>query len=190
MKRRMRTLVDVDDVVANFRWAYGCAALKAIGKVHYQTDEWSVDQGLTPAESAIMEEVVRSSGFLDMLEPLPFARSAVKELNTFSDVYFVTAHKTTAPTWTHDRTRWLVKHFGVKLGNQVAHTKHKHMAWGDLFIDDKPDHALAWIEAMKPLIPHAQAWLREWGYNRDKGVPTFNDWKDIIEVAQRIKEQV
>ena len=187
MGRRMRILVDVDDVVADFRWAYAQAALSLLGKVHYQTEHWNVDEGLTPAEKGKMSQAMREPGFLDSLRPLPFAKTAVKELNEIGDVYFVTAYKGTASTWTHDRSNWLLKHFGQKLGSKVVHTKHKHTTWGDLFIDDKPDHSKAWLEAMRPIIPHAEAWLRDWAYNRGFDIPGFDDWKTVVDAARRIK---
>jgi 5'(3')-deoxyribonucleotidase len=82
------------------------------------------------------------------MEPLPGAIRGVTELANHANVFFVTSPTRRSRTWQYDRAEWLNKYYGEDLGGKVVSTKHKYKIVGDVLVDDKPDHLVAWHEAM------------------------------------------
>lgn len=79
----------------------------------------------------------------DALRPLPGAVEGMKLLAGVADVYVVTAYLRSAPTWVHDRDRWLSEHFGIS-DKKIVHTHAKYTFSAKALVDDKPTTVAAW----------------------------------------------
>ena len=153
MNAKIRVLVDVDGVLADFPAAvlqfcntYGCAPgarpwvledvkehdiLKALRLEHLQErlDTWCADT--------------------DMCRSLPLydgAQAFVEELKSFAEVVIVTASYGAVPNWNHARLAWLEEHFGIDKAD-VVFAKRKELVAGNMLIDDKLRNIDAWRNA-------------------------------------------
>jgi 5'(3')-deoxyribonucleotidase len=172
LKPKKRFLIDVDDVTAQFRTAY----LQTIARLYpsLQVDpascieEWDVDK-IVPLEKwqkdAIWHEI-NSPGWCYDMEPMPGAVEAIKILAYNHEVSFVTKPLKTSPTWGYDRRRWIHKHFGPKLADNLHNTAQKYAVDGNYLIEDRIEHCDAWLadRAEHSKRKHA-AILYAWPYN-------------------------
>lgn len=71
------------------------------------------------------------------LKVIPGSIEGIRELQQVADVYIVTAPLFSGTTWTHERSAWLFKHFGIKHKN-IIYTHAKYTFFGDALVDDKP----------------------------------------------------
>lgn len=98
----------------------------------------------------------------DILKPLPGALEGMRRLREVADVYLVTSHLRSAPTWVHDRDKWLEEHFEIS-GKKIIHTSAKYIFGGAALIDDKPENVKLWQEEH----PNARGILWDQPYNRE-----------------------
>ena len=90
------------------------------------------------------ENHARSSGFAKTLKPIPEGCKAVEELLSRGEkIVFVTSPYGEAPTWCHDRTKWLESTFGVTR-NDVIFARSKQYVDGITLIDDLPRNIFNW----------------------------------------------
>jgi 5'(3')-deoxyribonucleotidase len=79
------------------------------------------------------------------MKEVPGAASALKFMNEIGEVFVVTA-SFDAYNWDLDRRMWLNTKFGIDK-EHIIQTSAKHVVDGDLFIDDRPENIVSWIEA-------------------------------------------
>lgn len=141
---RIRFLTDVDEVLCNFQKP-ALEAMARLGKnIGEDYDQWDIFLCLTPEEKAKVFADIETPGFCRSLEPLPGAVEAIREIQTFADVYAVTSpfH---SPTWVHERDAWLKEHFGLEKKN-IVYTSAKYLVGGDVLLDDRPENVTKWRE--------------------------------------------
>jgi 5'(3')-deoxyribonucleotidase len=148
-----RVLIDVDDVIVNFKQVFisavTSAGLRNIDHT-WRRSTWDLakDLGLTEGEESDAFALINLPGVADrMMFELPGAVAGVKSIIEIADVYFVTSPSKNSPTWSFDRRNWLVRHFGEEQGSKVCHVHDKFIVSGDFLVDDKPENVLLWKDA-------------------------------------------
>lgn len=145
---RLRLLLDVDGVLANFVESYLDLVAIVTGR-RYQPEQVTQfdiggSLGLTPAESSEVKRLLgESQGFCLALRMYEGAQDGVARLQQLADVYIVTSPWNSCPTWTHEREAWLKKHFKIP-HSRITHTSAKYLCRGDVFVDDKVDAVIKW----------------------------------------------
>lgn len=138
-------LFDVDGVLADF-----------IGKcldyinlrdgIHLTHEDVSGDIRLTPYWGDDCDALVRSPGFCRDLKPFPEGVKAVESLKSQGEkIIFVTSPFGEAPTWCHDRQKWLESYFGVSR-DDVIFARSKQYVDGLVLIDDLYRNVIDWTE--------------------------------------------
>lgn len=116
----------------------------------------------------------------DVLRPYDGAVEGMRHLAEVADVYVVTSHLHTAPTWVYDRDRWVMEHFGVPKSRMV-HASDKYVFAGAGLIDDKPQNVIEWQEE----YPDAKGVLWRQRYNEgaalgDGVLYEARDWPSAV----------
>jgi len=188
----MRVLLDVDDVVCDFRGRAWSVAKELFSRDLPEPSEhgvWDVaaSMALTKEETAELWEVLGMPGMAQCLEPLPGALEAVPKLEALAEVVFVTAPFDESPTWVFDRTCWLRKLFGRTVAERTVFTHNKKAVCGRVLVDDKVEHLVQWSYQMNmwgvPNLP--LCWSTS--YNQE-GYPgqQVASWEEVIEQVKRV----
>jgi 5'(3')-deoxyribonucleotidase len=172
-------LLDVDGVLGNFIEA-NLRTLRSLGVERCHDDVTTYDLEhclrLDDTTRALMEFRWGLPGFCASIPPYPGAQDAVDRLRTVADVYALTAPMFTA-TWQHERTEWLVEHFGFRRKDVIS-THAKHLVRGDVFVDDKPSHVEAWQAAHPGGV--GILWGRPYNVGAVGGVRRETEWGAVV----------
>jgi 5'-nucleotidase len=185
-------LCDVDGIIADFMSANLDAIRAVTGRVYTvdQVTGWDVRAalGLTQHEwSAVVDHYITAEGYVTAMKPYPGAVDAVKFLAGMHDVYFVTTPWHGAKTWTHERTAWLIHHFGDYQGRRVIHTAHKKLIEGDIMLDDRPKNCYDWTA--EHWSETALLFDRPWNADATEtdGVMRVCGWDEALEAVEAIE---
>lgn len=145
--RRRRILCDVDEVLAGFLVASFNILHRVTGTRYQATDlhDWDIFETVPRQYEEQFMEAWRVPGMCLSIPVIPGSLEGVKGLQERGDLYIVTSPFTSVPTWTHERDKWLERHFGIH-PRQIVHTSAKYLVTGDVLIDDKPSNLQAWLE--------------------------------------------
>lgn len=174
-------LLDIDGVAANF--IAGCLPVikNLTGRDHHhdEVDNFFIEKalGLDDAQTGSLYEHVASPGWCRALPPYEGAREAVEAIRKFATIHAVTAQFFSGKQWTYDREEWIVEHLGIPK-TDVIHTHAKWKIDGDVLVDDKVSHLVAWQKKH----PLGRAVLFKRRYNQDgswKG-PVVEDWPHLV----------
>lgn len=137
-----RVLVDCDGVLADLVGAL-CVRLRMAGfdRQPEHITEYYFQKALTPPELIIVDEAMRSEGFVKSMVWYPGAQEFVRKLHALGDVVAVTRPYEGSRTWPYERDLWLRGHC-----DKIVHTAHKEMIRGDYLIEDSTDNALKWAQ--------------------------------------------
>lgn len=181
-----RVLLDCDGVLADFVSAALDIVWEEFGLRFQPADVTEFDimksLGFGPDDSARFKRLVGGEeGLASTLAVYPGAREGVDRLRAIAEVYIVTSPFGSNPTWTHDREKWLKKHFDIG-SKHIVHTSAKHLCVGDVFVDDKTEACVAW-QAEHPngvAVQWATPHNRRDGWN---GAST-NDWAKLLRYVE------
>lgn len=186
-------VIDVDDVVAQFRRKFVDVANNVLGTDMRLEDcmdvyECEVAMQLTPAQNSRVWIEVNKKGFAADIEPMPGAVEAIEKLASRYDISFLTSPLKSSPTWVSDRRKWVRKHFGPTLADSIITTKTKFKVDADIFIDDRPEMIDAWWKHRVQRGGHLRMYhpiIFAWPYNAEYAekaeVPSFHQWHEITE---------
>ncbi|XP_038675185.1 5'(3')-deoxyribonucleotidase, mitochondrial-like isoform X3 [Scyliorhinus canicula] len=146
--RKLRVLVDMDGVLADFEGGFLQKFRDAYPKepsieLQDRRGFWvSAQYGeLHPdlCEKAI--SIWESKNFFIDLEPIPGAVEAVKEMANMkdTDVFICTSPIKKYKYCPYEKYAWVEKHFGKEFLELMVLTRDKTLVAGNLLIDDKPD---------------------------------------------------
>uniref|UniRef100_A0A8C7J363 5',3'-nucleotidase, mitochondrial n=1 Tax=Oncorhynchus kisutch TaxID=8019 RepID=A0A8C7J363_ONCKI len=146
--KRLRVLVDMDGVIADFEGGFLKKYRARYPNEPYITLEdrrgfW-VSSQYGNLRSDLCEKAIsiwESKDFFIELEPLPGGVQAVKEMAKMenTDVFICTSpikHYIHCPG---EKYAWIEKHLGYDFLDQIILTRDKTVVTGDVLIDDKPD---------------------------------------------------
>jgi 5'(3')-deoxyribonucleotidase len=180
-----RVLVDVDGVLADFV-GHTFATLTALGgpeRRHENVVQWDILDVVPPEFKEGLNQQWHSKGWCQTIPELPGAGRAVRELQSVADLHILTA-AFPAPYWHHERLEWLYHRVGVK-GRDVTFSCRKEFVYGDVFVDDKTEHVVAWAE--RHPTGRAFLWAQPWN-NECAPVPEnvtrTRSWDLVIEAAR------
>jgi 5'-nucleotidase len=177
---RKRLLVDVDEVLADFQTPMFEALHDLYGRKLKAEDceVWDCFSLMTPNEKRGVYSIIEHPGWCAALKPKEGAQEAITKLREIVEVFAVTSHFPTSPTWVHERDHWLQSLFGFDRKN-IVHTSSKYIISGDALLDDSPGHVNAW----KVVNPNGLAMLWHIPNTRKLG---FDDirvrtWEDVVQ---------
>ncbi|KAG8433364.1 hypothetical protein GDO86_017590 [Hymenochirus boettgeri] len=146
--RRLRVLVDMDGVLADFEGGF----LKKY-RVRYPSEPyinledrrgfWVSEQygNLKPGLCKKAISIWEAKDFFLDLHPIPGAVAAVKEMADLenTDVFICTSPIKHYQHCPYEKYAWVEKHLGHKFLERIILTRDKTVVSGDLLIDDRPD---------------------------------------------------
>lgn len=146
MQRKKRLLVDVDDVLCDFKSPVLALMEELFGLAVdlSKFEAWDLFTVLSPEQQEVLFREISRSGYCYELLPHTGAKEGIENLRQLSEVVIVT-RPFISPTWVYERMRWLIEHFGFD-EHTIINTAAKHMVRGDAFLDDNPHNVLRWTE--------------------------------------------
>lgn len=186
-------LLDCDGVLADFTSATLSLVHDATGKEysHDDVDTWDPFDSVALAEHehlrhGIYEELKRPNGCLTMT-PYAGAKEAVEQLKPLVEIVMVTSPFKGGATWVHERELWLEEHFGLS-HKKMIHTGLKELVFGDIFVDDKPEHVIRWLK--RHPAGHAVIWDQRYNRNQEelhgRRIYRARGWDELIELVRRL----
>lgn len=174
----MRVILDVDGVLANFVGRSLDTIDKLIGKryAHDDVTRWEIEQLLPEYARPDFFKAVESERWCASIPPYPGACDTVRVLRSCGvDVVIATSPWKTSRHWQRERTEWCRSFLWS--GIEIHHTHDKSGIRGDIFVDDKPSHVLAWQAAN----PEGIARLWDQPYNQGTyDAKRLHGWLDLI----------
>lgn len=182
-------LFDVDDTVGQFRTKFMRLANELFGLNHTIDDcghhyDCEISLKLTPEQEDRIWPIVASKGFVLDFELMPGAGDAIEYLASKYEVAFVTKPFKASETWMSDRTKWVLKHFGKTLADNIVFTGAKHLVDGDVFVDDRHQYVESWYQHRMRrsdwgYMPNPIVYA--WPYNKEaRHSFRTNVWQDIV----------
>jgi 5'(3')-deoxyribonucleotidase len=164
---KKKILIDVDGVFANFA-DYYLDYLNFVFETNYKYEDitdFDMEKSLelNDFQKFIMDRWRSKPGIASNLSVDQDVVDTIILLDAISDVYFLTSHLSSNPTWVYERDLWLQHHFGPNLGRKVIYTKHKQAVTGDIFIDDCYENIVKWAEYNPKGA--AYLWTAPWNVN-------------------------
>lgn len=143
MTTKLKILLDVDGVLANFTRAF----LDYFGNGATDADitQWDIVKALADGPHALPVDAYRQFGedvgrlnLCSTIQPYPGSRDFVDTLRALGhEVVACTSPMNAA--WLSQRAAWLERHFDIKVKHQI-HCSDKSRIEGDVLIDDNWEH--------------------------------------------------
>jgi 5'(3')-deoxyribonucleotidase len=187
--RRLRFLLDVDEVLANFVES----AIKIVSEVlgrpwslaEAPPGQWDMFAGLSQSDYEAVYTSMNEKGYCSALQPLPGSQDAVHRLQELCDVFAVTTPHHSR-NWTFERTNWLYHKYNIPF-DRIIYTEAKYVCLGDFLLDDSSPQVLRWKEHHPE--GEAMLWTTE-NNSRVQGLEALRvgSWDEVIQrVSVRCK---
>lgn len=176
----MRTLIDLDGVVADWGAGYDLA-LEAYGLQEFgpyaARPTWNLTQGMSAAQKQAHALVMNMVGFYRELPLIQHAAEGIQALlDDGHSVFFVSTPYHSNPTCASEKLEWVERHFGQTMRNSTILTADKTLVIGDVLIDDKP---LITGNNLNPTWKHLC--FGEYGYSDTTESFRVRNWSDVME---------
>ena len=184
-------LLDCDGVLSDFTRAAVALVNEFTGKNYKSSDvtTWEVFDSIPEPEARReVYRILKGPGGCESIPVYPDAVEGVKKLREMAHIICVTSPFKGSPTWAHEREVWLEKHFGADI-SYVIHTRHKERIHGEVFIDDKPEHVLGWLDywsnSIDPVLPILWKTDRTINTPRKPGIEQVSGWPEVHALIQK-----
>ncbi len=141
-------LIDADGVLFDFVTP-ALAAVARLGgpRVHHdKLDRYDIASLVPETRLSDYYRAVTAENFCKALKPYPGALELVERLRAVGRVVCVTSPMRDGRTWQHERREALQRHYDFYIPDVISCTS-KELIYGDVFIDDHPDHVMKWLSA-------------------------------------------
>lgn len=180
-RRRPRILCDVDGPLTPGFFEECCRVLRELGIAGARPDaidRWDILEAfrvpIDVGEAAYA--ALRAPGIARGFLPRPGAANLVRELQTFADVYAVTA-PLGGPFWADDREAWLREHLAIP-PERVVSVRDKRVVAGDALVDDKVSTLEAWSAAHPAGL--AILWREPHNAREEWGGPSASTYEELL----------
>lgn len=175
-------LVDMDGVLADFEGRF-LETWKRKFPHYPQTLEkrktFRLADSLPNGLNRDIRSIFSSPGFFANLKPISGAKEALKKMQSLGrEVLICTSPISEYENCVLEKYHWIAKHLGYEWTKKVIMTKDKTLIFGDILIDDKPEHK----GLRKPTWKHA---LFDAPYNqhvKTKLRITWDNWEKILDI--------
>lgn len=198
--RRVRVLVDMDGVLADFEGGLLRGFLRRFpGEPHVPLEQrrgfLACEQyrALRPDLGDKVASVYEAPGFFLDLEPIPGAVEALREMHAMPDteVFICTSPLLKYDHCVGEKYRWVERHLGPQFVKQIILTRDKTVVLGDLLIDDKDT-----IQGHEE-TPRWEHILFTCCHNRHLALPPTrrrllswsDNWREIVDSKRRADRQ-
>lgn len=176
----MRTLVDLDGVVADWGAGYD-QALQAYGLEEfgpYSTRlTWDLTLGMNAAQKQTHNLIMNMVGFYRELPLITHAAEGIRSLiDEGHSVFFVSTPYHSNPTCASEKYEWVERHFGQTMRRRTILTDDKTLVIGDVLIDDKP---MITGNNLSPTWKHLC--FGEYGYSNTTSSARVRNWTEATE---------
>ena len=121
-----------------------------------------IDSSLRKEYEERLDEV---PGIFSLMEPMPGAIKAFKELSEIYDTYILSTAPWENPSAWSDKLLWVKKHIGEKAYKRLILSHHKNLNDGAFLVDDRLKHG---VDKFK-------------GEHIHFGTLQFPDWKTVLD---------
>lgn len=190
MRTKPRILLDVDGIIADFAGAAAKLMSSVSGRVITPADiiHWEVTNVLEEQHMRdYCKEEIKKPGFCTSLEVYEGALESVAEIQSLSEVFYVTAPMHTNPTWMPERVAWLEKVLGAD-PKHIIFAYKKHVVVGEMLVDDSPDNIRDWLEHNPSGV--GLLWTRPYNAAQGDQFERVSSWSQVLDEVKRISERV
>lgn len=188
--RRIELLLDVDEVLVDFQTPTFeiIEQLTGVRYTPFDFQVWDIFEAFDKETQAAIWKQIERPGWCYSLRPFPEAQAALEEMRSWTDVE-IDIYALTSPhhgvTWYYERVESLKKNFDIDK-KHVHQTSAKFMVGGDAFVEDNPDHCVAW----RKRNPKGLAMLRDIPNTRMLGHDDIRvrNWKEIVERVGALRD--
>ncbi|KKQ33675.1 MAG: 5'(3')-deoxyribonucleotidase [Candidatus Nomurabacteria bacterium GW2011_GWA1_37_20] len=175
-------LVDIDGVLADFEMGF----IKAWGKKFPTHPKVPLEgrKAFRLAESypngleKEIQSILSAPGFFENLNTIPGGKEALKKMQDLGhEVLICTSPISNYKNCVPEKYRWVAINLGFEWTKRIIMIKDKTLVFGDILIDDKPEHT----GLREPVWKHV---LFEAPYNqhvKTKLRITWDNWERILE---------
>lgn len=175
-------LVDMDDVLADFEAKFlEDWKKKFLNHPHIPLNNrkaFRIEEDYPSELKKEVEGIFSAPGFFENLDKIPGGKEALIKMQEIGhNVFICTSPISKYANCVLEKYRWVEKNLGYEWTKKIIMTKDKTLVFGDILIDDKPEHT----GLKKPAWKHV---LFEKSYNQHistKPRITWNNWEKILE---------
>jgi len=181
-----RFLCDVDDVLTPF--VQRLLPLVQVVKPDFRLEDldpdvWDLFSTLTRSQRNLLFAVMERPGFCSKFQMSAGSWDAITRLRKLGcDIYAVTAPND-FPYWASERVAWLDDRYCIT-PDHVILTQAKYLIRGDLFLDDRPEHVVAWAKEN----PQGRAMLWTTEHNKRSVIGLkyrVEGWDEVLSLVQK-----
>jgi len=174
-------LVDMDNILADFEAKFLENWKKKFSHHPYVSLEkrktFRIKEDYPNGLKKEVEEIFSTPGFFENLNIISGGKEALEKMQALGhDVFICTSPISKYENCVLEKYRWIEKNLGFEWTKKIIMTKDKTLVFGDILIDDKPEH----IGLRRPAWKHV---LFEAPYNKhvkNKLRITWSNWEKIL----------
>lgn len=175
-------LVDMDGVLADFETRFLEDFRKKFPHHPYvplgKREMFYLEENYPEGLEKDIETVFSTPGFFENLDIIPGSKEALAKMKALGhEVYICTSPVSKYENCILEKYHWVSKNLGYEWTKKMIVTKDKTLVFGDILIDDKPEHT----GLKKPVWKHV---LFEALYNKHVKTKlriTWENWEKILE---------
>ena len=126
-----------------------------------------------------IKSIFSAPGFFENLDAIPGGKEAITKMQSLGhEVIICTSPISNYENCVLEKYHWVEKNLGYEWTKKMIVTKDKTLVYGDILIDDRPEH----VGLKKPVWKHV---LFEAPYNKnvpDKQRITWDNWEKILDL--------
>lgn len=176
-------LVDMDDVLADFEGQFLETWKKKFPRHPYvpieKRETFRIEDNYPGEFEKDIRNIYTAPGFFENLSLIPGAKEAIAKMQSLGhDVFICTSPISAYENCVLEKYHWVAKNLGYEWTKRMIVTKDKTLIYGDILIDDKPEHKGLRTPLWKYVLFDAP-------YNKKVKANlriTWKNWEKILEI--------